>query len=270
MLKTQRFIMACLVLAAGVGLGLLMAVVFTFEIDSVPEPEPIITSLSQKQTEIEQALKAELKKREVVTDGLSPYLLLEQFPVIEEVDFNGAEAIVGQYVFTENVLSYKNGEQIDTAAASDLSEAGFALFLKNYSSRTGVNLLASSSEEIFSHIIGIATDDSVDTATSTEEFTACTMDAKVCPDGSYVGRIGPNCEFAACKNASSTPKTVTCTSEQKRAEACIEIYQPVCASVQIQCVTTPCEPIPKTFGNSCEACSENSVTEYTEGACVTE
>lgn len=26
----------------------------------------------------------------------------------------------------------------------------------------------------------------------------CTMDAKMCPDGSYVGRIAPNCEFAAC------------------------------------------------------------------------
>lgn len=27
---------------------------------------------------------------------------------------------------------------------------------------------------------------------------ACTMDAKACPDGSYVGRIAPNCEFALC------------------------------------------------------------------------
>lgn len=26
----------------------------------------------------------------------------------------------------------------------------------------------------------------------------CTMDAKVCPDGSFVGRVGPNCEFAPC------------------------------------------------------------------------
>ena len=26
----------------------------------------------------------------------------------------------------------------------------------------------------------------------------CTMDAKMCPDGSYVGRTSPNCEFAAC------------------------------------------------------------------------
>lgn len=27
---------------------------------------------------------------------------------------------------------------------------------------------------------------------------ACTMEAKQCPDGSYVGRTGPNCEFSAC------------------------------------------------------------------------
>lgn len=36
---------------------------------------------------------------------------------------------------------------------------------------------------------------------STFKFTepvACTMEAKVCPDGSFVGRSGPKCEFAPC------------------------------------------------------------------------
>ena len=33
---------------------------------------------------------------------------------------------------------------------------------------------------------------------ATGEQTFCTMDAKMCPDGSYVGREGPDCEFAAC------------------------------------------------------------------------
>jgi hypothetical protein len=28
--------------------------------------------------------------------------------------------------------------------------------------------------------------------------TYCTLDAKRCPDGSYVGRVGPKCEFAPC------------------------------------------------------------------------
>lgn len=30
------------------------------------------------------------------------------------------------------------------------------------------------------------------------EQVACTMEAKICPDGSAVGKIGPNCEFALC------------------------------------------------------------------------
>lgn len=29
---------------------------------------------------------------------------------------------------------------------------------------------------------------------------ACTTEAKICPDGSAVGRTGPHCEFAACPN----------------------------------------------------------------------
>ena len=33
---------------------------------------------------------------------------------------------------------------------------------------------------------------------------ACTMEAKLCPDGSYVGRTGPNCEFAACPGTTSS------------------------------------------------------------------
>jgi hypothetical protein len=33
---------------------------------------------------------------------------------------------------------------------------------------------------------------------------ACTMDAKVCPDGSAVGRMPPDCQFAACPGESSS------------------------------------------------------------------
>ncbi len=34
---------------------------------------------------------------------------------------------------------------------------------------------------------------------------ACPMEAKQCPDGSYVGRVGPNCEFAACPKVAQKP-----------------------------------------------------------------
>ena len=36
----------------------------------------------------------------------------------------------------------------------------------------------------------------------------CTMEAMQCPDGSYVGRQGPNCAFAPCPVATSTPPVV--------------------------------------------------------------
>lgn len=32
---------------------------------------------------------------------------------------------------------------------------------------------------------------------------ACTMEAKQCPDGSYVGRTGPKCEFSACPSGTT-------------------------------------------------------------------
>lgn len=34
---------------------------------------------------------------------------------------------------------------------------------------------------------------------------ACTMEAKLCPDGSSVGRTGPNCEFAECPISTAAP-----------------------------------------------------------------
>lgn len=39
---------------------------------------------------------------------------------------------------------------------------------------------------------------------SGEQGTVCTLEARQCPDGSYVGRTGPKCEFAPCSGATST------------------------------------------------------------------
>jgi hypothetical protein len=38
---------------------------------------------------------------------------------------------------------------------------------------------------------------------------ACDQDAKLCPDGSAVGRTGPNCEFAACPGENNQTGTVS-------------------------------------------------------------
>lgn len=42
----------------------------------------------------------------------------------------------------------------------------------------------------------------------------CTQDAMLCPDGSYVGRSGPNCEFAACPEMSETAGWKTYRNEE--------------------------------------------------------
>ena len=42
----------------------------------------------------------------------------------------------------------------------------------------------------------------------------CTMDAKQCPDGSYVGRTGPNCEFAACPSTQIKEGTTATLNEK--------------------------------------------------------
>lgn len=44
-------------------------------------------------------------------------------------------------------------------------------------------------------------------ASTDGEQVACTMDAKECPDGSFVSRQGPKCEFAECPTTSSSADT---------------------------------------------------------------
>lgn len=69
------------------------------------------------------------------------------------------------------------------------------------------------------------------------------------------------------KPAHSVDKEIRCLKNQREADICAEIYAPVCANVQIQCIKAPCYPIKETFGNSCEACQNPLVDSYNEGAC---
>lgn len=57
-----------------------------------------------------------------------------------------------------------------------------------------------------------------------ERQVVCTADAKECPDGSYVGRVGPNCEFKPCpeiyapENEFIDPQAAPSSLEKLRAE----------------------------------------------------
>lgn len=66
---------------------------------------------------------------------------------------------------------------------------------------------------------------------------ACTQEAKQCPDGSYVSRTGPNCEFAQC------PKTQCNTDSdcpQTTCSAPVGSSAPTCIAPPIKCIDGKC------------------------------
>jgi putative hemolysin len=96
------------------------------------------------------------------------------------------------------------------------------------------------------------------------ELVACTEEAKICPDGSAVGRVAPDCEFAPCP--SGKLKATDCTPEE-RDKSCTKELVPVCGwfdSTKIQCFAYPCAA---TYDNKCLACADDKVISWTEGDC---
>jgi hypothetical protein len=81
--------------------------------------------------------------------------------------------------------------------------------------------------------------------------------------------LGVTRTFAIEGNAlkETTLQVAYCTAEQRSAQACIEIYDPVCAKVNIQCIKAPCDPVFETFSNSCFACINSLVEYYIKGEC---
>lgn len=57
--------------------------------------------------------------------------------------------------------------------------------------------------------------------------------------------------------AAATEDPIMCTME----------YAPVCGTVQVQCITTPCDPVRETFGNACMAGAAKA-TDITTGECA--
>lgn len=55
----------------------------------------------------------------------------------------------------------------------------------------------------------------------------------------------------------------------EEATICTMEYAPVCAKVEIQCITTPCEPIEQTFGNRCMMEANKLATFLHEWECQT-
>lgn len=80
---------------------------------------------------------------------------------------------------------------------------------------------------------------------------ACTMDAKICPDGSSVGRVLPNCEFAPCSGRSGINKTSPAPTGNTLSTFCLNyLGQPqsdeVCENISLEArsckVNSDCDP----------------------------
>jgi hypothetical protein len=155
-------------------------------------------------------------------EGFMPFMFLRAFSGLVPNDFDGADALLGEYRIKEKELSFivDEGGPIHSAAET-ISEEGMKTVFANIQRRTNVLI--------------ITTDD---------------------VDGLLLLLSAPP-DLAVTE----------CLPEQRNVDACIEIYQPACASVNVQCVTTPCDPVQETYANSCKACMNSLVSSYTKGEC---
>lgn len=262
--------------------------------------------LINKQNEFKLSLESAVSDAGIrPIEGYTPIIFMDVLPGLIEQDFDQVEASIGNYEYEGSKLRHDlGGVEMIHSAADAITAKGMNQLLHNVSKRLNTN----SVEEIVGRLqkeskvddfIPIPPVSGNPVPKEEDDLVMCTMDAMQCPDGSFVGRTGPNCEFvcptiidepvactedarvcadgsvvvrsgqncefAACP--SELPEVVTCTPESKQLAACTKIYDPVCAPVEVRCVTTPCEPIPQTFGNSCTACMNENVSSYTEGEC---
>jgi len=100
------------------------------------------------------------------------------------------------------VLFYKGGQSYDMAVEVWNSKAEYQ---SKYSDVSNLTIYKTEDGKYIT-LSNINKDFEVDELISSFKFietstkVSCTMDAKICPDGSSVGRIPPDCEFAPCPN----------------------------------------------------------------------
>ena len=70
--------------------------------------------------------------------------------------------------------------------------------------------------------------------TDKSENRACNEEAKQCPDGSYVGRVAPTCEFATCPKTNQDNCVNKCGDGTCQKIVCEAINCP-CAETKITC-----------------------------------
>jgi hypothetical protein len=178
--------------------------------------------------DVQEYFNEELRERVVdrigqPIEGFVPIMFLRTFSGLVPNDFDGADALLGEYKIMEKELAFivDEGGPIHSAAEA-ISEEGMKTVFTNIQRRT--NVLITTTDEV---------------------------------DG-LLRSLGAPLDLAVTE----------CLPEQRDVDACIEIYRPVCGTVNVQCVTTPCDPAQETFANSCKACTNSLVSSYTNGECA--
>jgi hypothetical protein len=267
MLRTRYVVLTALVFIIAFG-----AIMFTATRLHEAKLDPALVNDEVPASEETLAFKTALEqmvaiKKGVRVEGLSPEDIMSVLPKVIPDDFNGVEGVLGQYTTVDGRLVFSNEETVD-GAAGNITDTGYDTLRSNIYNRLDFDVSIDSKEVVKNLQADTDARSPSDIPPATEVGTICPKDAKICPDGSTVGREGLECEFKACpgENSSDT-QTVMCQPEQRLVDVCTEQYQPVCAAYQVQCITTPCDPVPKTYSNSCFACMDNNVISYTNGAC---
>ena len=89
-------------------------------------------------------------------------------------------------------------------------------------------------------------------------FTACSSTPK--ESQTHADNKVPNC-------AADGPGCKQFNPDKDLIKPCTREYVPVCGEIQIECVTTPCEPIKKTFSNACVLGNNKHARLLYKGAC---
>lgn len=77
----------------------------------------------------------------------------------------------------------------------------------------------------------------------------CTEEAKICPDGSSVGRVGPSCEFAPCPDSTAPPPASGPAPEATCKDEC---GNGTCEEVVCMAVGCPCAETKESCPADCE------------------
>ena len=193
---------------AGVFILISMIVVFwrilsTPPVPTVPPPDEPAMPATGMEAEFRLAVIA-VVQAEIgqPIEGYEPAMLLQVFPGLAPADFDGVDASIGQYVYTADELRYEPEEGVPMhSAGPSLTTLGFGQLLGNVVERLAVYPDDRTVETVMLQLRQEYENALPGEPPYAEQPVACTMEAKQCPDGSFVGRVGPDCAFAACPDS---------------------------------------------------------------------